>query len=285
MSTAPYSRILRLEQIASTNTFLWKAAADADHWPHLSTVIAEHQTDGHGRTGREWLTPAGTSLTASILLRPLVAPERLSWVTLLAGLATVRSLRGLAPQQAERIALKWPNDVVVLDADECDVEGWDRHRKIAGILAEVASASTTTQHEDAPTTDQRASRTAVVVGVGVNLRQGTEDLPVPWASSLALVGLPATSAEELHLRLGTELAQILHAWEAADGDVAASGLADEVRDCCTTLGREISAQRPGGATLTGTATKIDDEGRLVVRRSDGTTTAVLAGDISLVRNP
>ena len=300
----PFSGVLRLPSVTSTNTVLReRATADPQQWPHLSVLVADHQTEGRGRTDRQWHTPPGTALTASILLRPQVPAERLSWLTLLAGLATVRALRTLAPRESGRIGLKWPNDVLVDGAAE-EVEGWGTHRKVAGILAELIAALPSAP----PGRDGRGDLPAVVVGIGINLRQQATELPVPWATSLELAGIPVpapvpapgdtpvpapgdtqqpgqeTEAPPLLAMIGHELSAVLAAWEAAAGDVTSSGLRDAVADVCLTLGRHVRADQPGAAVLTGTAEDIDDDGRLVVRDAQGGRTAVVAGDISHLRH-
>jgi BirA family biotin operon repressor/biotin-[acetyl-CoA-carboxylase] ligase len=72
-------------------------------------------------------------------------------------------------------------------------------------------------------------------------------------------------------------------WVAAGGDVVASGLAAGVREACWTLGLPVRVELPGGPALTGVAEELDDQGRLVVRRPDGTPEAVAAGDVVHVR--
>lgn len=275
---ATLTRLVRLPQADSTSTVLRTAVAAApEEWPHLSAVVADHQTAGRGRTGRSWHTPAGAALTASVLLRPQVPLERLSWLTLLTGLAAVEALRGLGPQQADRIGLKWPNDVVV-DGATTDIDGWGRHRKLGGILAEVVPA---------PASGGRTGRTghaAVVVGIGINIRQQVTELPVRWATSLRAAGIaPDTDALTLLTAVVGHLDLLLTSWEDADGDARRSGLREAVAGACVTLGRPVRVTGPGGSVIDGRAEDIDDAGRLLVRNEAGHRTAVVAGDIGHVR--
>jgi len=257
---APFARLERLAETGSTNTVLREAAtADPAAWPHLSAVLAAHQTSGRGRAGRQWQTPPGAALTASVLVRPHVPAERLPWLTLLAGLAVARAVGG-------GVGLKWPNDVLVPDAGP-ELPGWGTARKVGGILTELLPGSPP----------------AAVVGIGVNLTQGPQDLPVPSATSLALAGLPAPTAPELLTAVGRELAGLLAGWEAHDGDARAAGLLAAVTDRCLTLGRPVRVDLPGAAPLHGTAHAVDDAGRLLVRDTAGREHAVLAGDVLHVR--
>src|SRR5580693_10311535 len=75
-----------------------------------TVLVAERQTRGRGRLGRQWVSEPGAALAFSVLLRPAgVPPAARGWLPLLAGVATARALHGLG---AEGIALKWPNDVL-----------------------------------------------------------------------------------------------------------------------------------------------------------------------------
>ncbi|MEE6273037.1 biotin--[acetyl-CoA-carboxylase] ligase [Georgenia sp. MJ206] len=325
MDTTSFARVERVARTGSTSTDLVGAAAAApEAWPHLSALLADHQDAGRGRSGRAWETPPGAALTASILLRPLVAPDQLGWITLLAGLAVARAVGGCrhlgvlgrpaplgdgaagAPGRAgERIAptgpglaapsttgpavaLKWPNDVLVRDAGP-PLDGWGTDRKVAGVLTEVvpvapAAGTGAGRNENGGAQDSadRAGRTAVVVGIGVNLTQAQADLPVPWATSLALAGLPVAEPMDLLGRIGAELAAILRAWEGEGGVAPPAAVRSAVHEACASIGQEVRVDLPGGGTVTGTGTDLDDHGHLLVATAAGEV-AVLAGDVVHLR--
>ncbi|WP_448071361.1 biotin--[acetyl-CoA-carboxylase] ligase [Georgenia yuyongxinii] len=281
-SLPPFTRVLRVARTGSTNTDLREAAtADPGAWPHLSVLVADTQDAGRGRAGRSWETAPGTALTASVLLRPRVPPGRLPWLTLLAGLAVQRAAAELA---GARTGLKWPNDVLVLDAGE-EVDGWGADRKVAGILAEALPPAEPPAAPPPSAGSPRSARpgsAAVVLGIGVNVAQSPDQLPVPWATSLRLAGT-TPGAEELLSAVGRHLADLLGRWEAAEGDARAAGLADDVARVCVTLGRPVRAELPGGIEVTGTATALDDDGHLVLRTAAGEQRTVRAGDVRHVR--
>lgn len=263
----PFARVVRVARTGSTNADLVAAvAADPGAWPHLSALVADAQDAGRGRAGRGWVTPPGTSLTVSVLLRPRVPAASLPWVALLGGLAVVRVCEDLGV----RAALKWPNDVLALGAGAELVPGWGRDRKLAGLLAEALPGA-------GPTA---AGGTAVVLGAGINVTQGAADLPVPWAGSLRTAGVAAGPADLLPA-LGKHLAALVGAWEDAGG--GAEALAAEVRRSCTTLGRRVRAELPGGEVVTGLAAELDGDGRLVVATGGGGVRVVAAGDVLHVR--
>ncbi|HEY0216922.1 MAG TPA: biotin--[acetyl-CoA-carboxylase] ligase [Cellulomonas sp.] len=267
---APAGPLLRLDVVArtgSTSTDLVELLrADPAGWGEGGLLVAEHQQAGRGRGGHTWQTPAGTALTFSLAVRPGV-PERFwGWLPLLTGLGVVRAVRAMTGLAA---VLKWPNDVLVPAPDGEQVDGWGRHRKVAGILAEVA-----------PTADGRT----VVLGIGVNVSQRTADLPVASATSLSEArGGAAVDRGGLLVAVVRQLTGLLDAWRAAGGDPAAAGLDVAVAEVCRTLGTPVRAELPGGEELRGTAVRIAADGGLVVRTQSGGEQTVLAGDVRHVR--
>lgn len=232
-------------------------------------LVAEHQVAGRGRAGRTWTVPPRAALTASVLLQPRVPPARLGWLPLLAGLAVVRAL-GRTGLPAGVARLKWPNDVLLAVGDR-PAAGWGTDRKVAGVLAEVVPAGT-----------------RVVVGIGLNVSQTADELPVPTATSLALAaaatGVPTPGRGEVLVALVEELVDVVARWEEADGDAVAAGLAAACADVSATIGRRVRAELAGGAgDVVGTAVGLDPDGALVVRTDDARHVVVAAGDVHHLR--
>ena len=183
-----------LPEIDSTNSELMRRARAGQTSPVL--LVAQHQTAGRGRRGRDWVSSAGDSLTFSLGL-PL-APVTWSGLSLVVGIAVAESL-------APEIALKWPNDL------------WFAGRKLAGILVETASA-VAAQSRD--TSVQASSVSSVqppvryaVVGVGVNIAARA---PVE-GSDVAPAGLrelwPQADAPGALTRIVAPLVQALRSFE------------------------------------------------------------------------
>lgn len=209
-------------------------------------LAAEAQTAGRGRLGREWLSPPGTALTFSVLLRPAPVPQPTwGWVPLLAGVAVAAAVRSVTAVPA---ALKWPNDVLAGDG------------KLAGILAERAGD-------------------AVVVGIGLNVAGRA---PVPTATSLQAQGAVATDRSALLDAILASLGDWYGRWRGSEGDAQSCGLRAEYLARCTTIGHAVRVDLPGGESLEGTATGVDGSGRLLVA-SATQVTAVSAGDVVHVR--
>jgi len=260
---APAGPLARLEVVAespSTNAELARAVAqDPDAWPAPALLVAEHQPAGRGRLGRTWTTPPRAALLGSLLLRPAVPRAALSWLPLLAGLATARALRATAGVDA---VAKWPNDVLVPDPGAGSPPPL---RKVAGILAEVLPDG------------------GVVVGVGLNVTLTRDELPVPTATSLALAGAATTDREVVLVALHEAFGEILARWQDAGGDAHAAGLDADCAGIIATLGTRVRVERVGGGDVVGLATGLAPDGGLELRHDDGTTSVHHSGDVHHLR--
>lgn len=209
-------------------------------------VATDHQQAGRGRLGRGWQTPAMTSLTMSALVP--VPASGVGWVPLLAGLAV---LRGIGDAAGVATELKWPNDVLVPGT-----EGG----KVCGVLCELHPAG-------------------VVVGIGINVDQSREELPVEEATSLRLAGAVAVDRVALAAAVLGHLARLHDALAGAATGLGAARAA--YREACGTIGQEVDLHLAEGVRRA-CAVGVDDEGRLVVR-DRATEYAVAAGDVVHVR--
>lgn len=229
-----------VESIDSTNAELarqWDAGAAVDG----DALRAHHQSSGRGRLGRSFIDTPGDALLVSVL-RILPAREDLKagWLTLGTGLAMVSALR---PLTGDRVALKWPNDIL-LDG-----------KKLGGVLGELLDG------DDMP----------VVLGCGINTT--ATSLPVPHAISLASAGLACddeTVAEILdrfRAELDNRVDMVI--------DNRIDELHEELTRVCVTPGRSVRVTTVDGTVTEGTAAEIDIDGALLVHT--GTETVRVAG--------
>lgn len=228
---------------------------------HGLVLVAEHQTDGRGRLGREWVAPPRSSLTVSYLLTPdtglgPVAPERWPWLPLLTGTAAAKAVRRVTGIE---IDLKWPNDVLA-----------DGH-KLGGILLERV---------ERPAVGAVGAAVAAVVGVGLNCTQTAQELPVPGATSLQLVSAEPIDRSALLVALTEELGAAYDRWRSG------SDMRPDYLELCSTVGKDVRVTVPGGqvtdGAVTGRAVDVDRSGQLVVRTEDGDQ-RLGAGDVVHVR--
>ena len=241
--------LLVRESTASTNDDAWGALAELGDG---AAVIALAQTRGRGRAGRRWEQAPGKGLALSVALYLGCDVRQAGAIPLAAGLAVARGCHALG---VERARLKWPNDVLV--------EG----RKIAGVLCEMRRVPVSPGGEVAE---------AVVIGMGMNVRQEREDFAPELrevATSLAIEGSDA--------RLEDAAAACLNALEPLWNDVMSRDRA-AVFAAWSALaphwGGWLRVRTPAGE-VEGIAQRLDADGGLVLRTIDGNETTVLAGDL------
>jgi BirA family transcriptional regulator, biotin operon repressor / biotin---[acetyl-CoA-carboxylase] ligase len=213
--------------------------------PEGTVLVAEAQTAGRGRLDRTWTSPPRAGLTFSVLLRPTVPAPRRTWLPLLAGLATQEAVTRLGAVPAW---LKWPNDLLL---------GADRE-KAGGLLAQ-------------------AEGDAVVLGIGLNVLTRRAELPA-GATSLAAEGAECTDRDPLLRAVLRTFGDRYRQWQ----DSPTGDLRPAYEAVCDTVGREVRVQLPDGGAYTGTATGLDDGGRLLVATATGVR-PVSAGDVTRVR--
>jgi BirA family biotin operon repressor/biotin-[acetyl-CoA-carboxylase] ligase len=174
-----------------------------------------------------------------------VPAERWPWLPLLTGVAAAAAVRRITGVQ---VSLKWPNDVLA-----------DNH-KLGGILLERV---------------EQDAKAAAVVGIGINVSQTDDQLPVPEATSLEIV----TGEPVDHSALLTALVEELEA--RYDDWLAGTDVRSAYLELCTTPGQQVKVAVPGGEVV-GEAVDIDEAGRLVVRTAEGEE-RLGAGDVVYVR--
>lgn len=232
-----------------------------------TAVLADEQTGGRGRLQRGWVSPRGSSLSLSVVLRP-TAPDRMwSWLPLLTGVAVLQGVRDALIDRGTdgpALGLKWPNDLVV---DGPDRGGGPGPGKWGGILVERL---------DAP------QGAAAVVGIGLNVALDVDELPTPSATSLALEDPGAVPRREvLAAAVLSHVASWFLLWDDSGGDAAACGLLSAYRASCLTLGRDVRVELPRGMEH-GRALDVDASGRLVVAGAGGQR-AYSSGDVVHLR--
>jgi BirA family biotin operon repressor/biotin-[acetyl-CoA-carboxylase] ligase len=207
--------------------------------------MAATQTAGRGRQDRAWTTPPGSALLASLLVR--VEHPNPSGVPIAAGLALRAAIADTAGCDC---AVKWPNDLIV------------GQRKIAGILCEVEPA--------AP-----GPGTAIVVGLGVNLRVASFPQGIRGTSLHQLVDAPPSPPRLLAAVLGQLLTRLAMLASGGLGPLRAEWMRHAVG-----IGELVTASSAAG-TVTGVSEGIDEDGALILRGPRGVL-RVVAGDVHLL---
>lgn len=239
-------RISWFDTVDSTNTRA-KAMALAGA-PHGSVLIADRQTAGRGRLGRTFLSPGGSGIYMSVILRYACPPMELMHLTCAVGTAMCGAVERAAGIQPE---IKWINDLVI------------GKKKLAGILVELVTVP---------------GEVCAIVGIGINCCQKPEDLD-PAIRDTACSLLSATGKMPDRAALAAAMMEALREMDE-NLFTAKAAMLDAYRERCVTLGKEISLVR-GEEVRHGIAVGMDDDGALVVRFPDGHLETVNSGEVSV----
>lgn len=237
------------DTIGSTNTHAKTLAAAGA--PHGTVLIADNQTAGRGRMGRVFLSPPGSGIYMSVILRPNCPPTQLMHLTCAAALAAcdvVAHTLNIHP------GIKWINDLV------CD------GKKLAGILTELSIDPKTALVDYA------------VIGIGINCNQRCEDFP----PELQTIACSAAMVSGLPIDRSRLAAALIMSFEKMSREIftAQRATMDRYRKDCVTIGAEVTVIC-GEDRRSGTALDITDDGALLVAFADGHTEAVNSGEVSV----
>ncbi|MFQ3598637.1 MAG: biotin--[acetyl-CoA-carboxylase] ligase [Chloroherpetonaceae bacterium] len=128
------------ESVGSTNDVAHRFAKDGARSGTI--ILAEFQTTGRGRNAKKWVSQEGANIVTSVILRPTIPLEHITYFSLLTALSVAQAIEEVVGEPAE---IKWPNDVLI------------RRKKVAGILVETSAQSGAVDY--------------IVVGIGLNVNQ------------------------------------------------------------------------------------------------------------------
>lgn len=234
--------IRTVAETGSTNADLLDRIRAGEQVLEGEWLVADRQTAGRGRQGRGWFDGHGNFM-GSTIVRAMPGDPPAHTLSLVTGIALYEAVRPFCPDDRMPM-LKWPNDLLVGGA------------KLSGILLESTGP-------------------AVVVGVGVNLKQAP-DLPDRVTIALSAFG-PAPDRDFFAAELARNFANILQRWRTY-------GLEPILRQwsaLATPLGTPLSVHEPGGALIAGQFDGLAEDGSLRLRLADGSSRAIHAGDVTL----
>lgn len=235
------------DQIDSTNRYLVERSQN--NALSGSVCLAEYQTAGKGRRGRQWVSPYGCNIYLSILWRFQQGPAAISGLSLAIGVAVIRALK---QHQIDDIGLKWPNDI------------YSQGKKLGGILVEVSGET------DGPC--------AAVIGLGLNLfvpEAEAENITQAWTDLTKITGQTRLFRNKLAGTLLNHLLPIIAEYES----VGIAAHLDEWRsyDCLTGKSATLFI---GQQQFEGIVRGIDDNGMLLIERPDGSVQTFASGEVS-----
>ncbi|MFA5063600.1 MAG: biotin--[acetyl-CoA-carboxylase] ligase [Candidatus Omnitrophota bacterium] len=207
-------------------------------------ILAESQTKGKGRLGRTWFSPKHKGLYMSLILRPDMLPTQASILTLLAAVGicdAIKNATGVTTQ------IKWPNDILA------------NNKKLCGILTQVIAETDRIDF--------------MIISAGINVNNDKKSL-VSTATSLK----EQKKDEMSRVSLLQEILRELEANYLVLEKKGASPILEKWRQHNTTLGRRVKVYCQH-KHVEGEALDIDTDGGLLVRKDNGITEHVMAGDV------
>ncbi|MGI6667988.1 MAG: biotin--[acetyl-CoA-carboxylase] ligase [Acetivibrionales bacterium] len=244
-----------IDKVDSTNEYAKKLAAEG--CPDGLTIVAGQQTEGKGRLGRKWLSPADSGIYISSVLRPPMAPAEAQILALAAAVAVAEAI---CLATGMRVGIKWPNDLVI--------DG----KKVCGILMEMNSEPDRMNY--------------VVIGIGINYSQDAGEFTEELKDKAISLKMAIDGQKKDGVVFPSKLALIRAVLKELDKtlklvlDGSYEAILDKWREYSVTLGRQVRfAIR--GAEYSGTASGITADGRLLVDCDDGVRRELLSGEVSV----
>jgi len=234
--------------IDSTNQYLLDRINELDSG---SVCLAEYQSSGRGRRGRQWVSPFGANLYLSMYWRLDAGMAAAMGLSLVVGVAVVEALEKLG---VHGIKLKWPNDLYYND------------QKLAGILVEMSG--------------QAGGAANLVIGMGLNIAMeaGSEDIDQPWTSLNKVTDGGVPGRNELAQALIVTLRNALVDYEQS-GMV---GFVPRWNRLDNFLGRQVRLII-GPREIEGEVMGIDEQGAVILKNENGIQ-SFIGGEISLRKN-
>lgn len=242
-------QVLYFETTDSTNIQA-RQYAENDNSDGL-LVVADEQTKGRGRRGRNWSSLPGENIFMSLLLKPRISPKSASMLTLIAALAVAAAVKENTGLEAW---IKWPNDIVV------------NRKKVCGILTEMSSEMDYIHY--------------VIIGIGINVNTAAfpEEI-AEMATSLFL-----ESEQEQRFSRSQLICSVMAQMEIYYKKFLETGNLSLVREeynrRLAGLGNQVKILGDG-TELIGISRGITDMGQLIVECSDGSKREVLSGEVSV----
>lgn len=243
-------RISVAGEVDSTNGIAKKLAMEGA--PHGTTVIADRQTAGRGRRGRNFDSPSGSGIYLSMILRTGLSASDSVLITTGAAVAVARAVRQVTGTE---VSIKWVNDLFF------------QEKKICGILSEGIADL------------ESGGMEAVIVGIGINVRRDPEEFPEEIRD---IAGALYNREEPGVTRNQLAAAVIEQVLDVAKG-LEERAFLQEYRQRSFLLGKEILVLRQNGQEPS-LALDIDDQGGLIIQRQDGSREILHSGEVSVRPN-
>ena len=242
------SRVICLSEIDSTNNYAKKLAMTGA--AHGTLIAANHQTSGRGRHGHSFVSPPGTGLYMTLMLRPNVEAAKFQMITIAAAVAVSLAIEGL--YEGSSVGIKWVNDI------------YFRGRKIAGILTEAISSIESGEIE------------CVITGIGINV--STKNFPPELAQTAGAIFTDDNilfGRDELCARIADNIMDFAE-------DLNAPEIITAYRERSILTGQDITYMQDD-IQHCGHVQGIDDSGGLVIVNDTGDIETLRSGEVFMIR--
>lgn len=241
--------IIYLDSVDSTNNYGKELASRGFNDGIL--IVAEEQTKGRGRLGREWISQKGKGIWMTLMLKPDIKPDKASQVTLIAALSVLKGIKNVADVD---IMIKWPNDLVI------------NGKKVCGILTELGAEIDIINY--------------LCVGIGINVNSEEDDfnkIGLNTATSLKVTVGKTIDRKRL-------IVEILESFENLYKQFLQKGSIDymleEYKKHLVNLGKEVKIILKNDE-VKGIAEDVNGKGHLMVRLDNGHLMEVSSGEVSV----
>lgn len=237
-----------LKTVDSTNNYLKLKAQDkADEG---LVAIAEQQTDGKGRKGKSFFSPAGSSIYMSVLLKPKIKISNINLITIIAAISVVEAIYNITKIQT---SIKWVNDVMY------------NNKKLCGILTEASIEG------------ESGDINYIVLGIGINVKK------INFPDDIKNVATSLGNITSIDYNRNELIGQLLNQLENNYNKLFSNNqceLINSYRNYLSMLGNEINVIL-SDSTYRAKALDIDENAHLIIQLPSGEITKINCGEISI----
>lgn len=242
-------KVYHFDTIDSTNRMAKKLASEGAK--EGTVIIAEEQTGGRGRRGKQWISPKGSGIWMSIILRPDIELAEAMKITQVVAAAVATAIEKVTKFQ---VGIKWPNDIIM-----------DK-KKVCGILTEMSAEVDCVNF--------------IIVGIGINVN--TEDKDFPEDIEKIATSIKSCTSEKVFRK--DLVKEILNEFEELYVDFIENKNIKKSIEICkkysVTLGKEVRIIKRG-EEMFAKAIDLSEDGQLIIENKSGKIETVLSGEVSV----
>ncbi len=252
LSTKTFGRVIRFyREVASTNDVAFDLAKKGAS--EGTVVIADTQTKGRGRLQRKWISPPGFNLYMSIIFRPSISSKDASILTLVSSITLFETVNSYGIE----CRIKWPNDLLI------------NRRKVAGVLTEMELGG------------DRVEFVLVGLGINLNMTRGVMNDLMGEVSEVATSVREELGHEVDRSEFAARVINLLEKWYQEFNTRGKSTIIDEWKKRWGDLNQRVRV-KVAHDWIEGIAYELDQNGFLLVRRDNGVTERIIAGDLTVI---